>query len=408
MYLKREQTLTLSGSLSSGGDEFKLMLQRVATADPLEGAQVHNVKGSSLTIAGTTYPGLYAGGVSLAVSDAVSLDLSQADVSRAVGGDFSAELVLLVATAGVWSVAAQWSLDVDIHSSPFFHKLVRGAENRLLLSVTAYDENATRCTLGNGLEPPLYQQLAAQDWSGVRNMLTGGKSWYFVLDKDLTGLSIAVEDLAGNVLQKEVTVPAKTPSYPGSGTPRWNLPPWLKDEGHTADVLAAIHKGTPNIDETYKQVSPVEASGEYLDEHAPAYGVTRNRGEGDSSLRLRALAVLTGHFSSRDGLQEHLSAVAGTEVRISDSTTGVNEGWVRLDGSHQLDATWNLGGIGAALTPGSYLVRFASSPAVPLSWVLDELQRLRPVGILPDVTHIRMITGGVNRAIVANREWAVV
>lgn len=405
--MRRNEIVAFQTVLASHITALRFMLQRPQgeTADPLNGAQlIGRGHGSSLTIGAVSYPELFAEAHHTAGA-LVTLTLHQRDVSAALGGNVVVSLVMLTRTAHGWDIAQSWPLAVDITAPTIIARAARGADDRILVYIYAAEEDATHAVVSTDQSGDAHHEISSQPWQGLRSAADGSKAWYFSLPPDAPVAAVGVQDTAGNVARAALRAPPTLGRQPTSPSPAWELPHWLRRDGdHAAPILEAMAHGLPRIDAAARQVSPADATGPHLDRHARLYGVRRRHTESDTLLRARALAVLRHRFSSRDGLQAHLSEVAGTPIRISDHTTGVNEGWVRLDGSHTLDATWDLGGPGSELPPGGYLVRLAATPTVPLRWLLDELERLRPVGILPEVMMLRQRVVGLTPRIAGARE----
>lgn len=394
-------TITLAEqALASPAFGYALLIRAAGSVTPLGHlAMLQGQHGTRVTVDGAPQDPT-SDHESIPSGSSVGVTLTQADVSAALPlRALDAEVVLAARDAtGAWAEALAWSVTVDLIAPSVNARAWRDPANRILVTVTSGHEDATEATLDSSAGSD------TRAWSGARDGQSGAKAFTFTLPEDATDLTATVSDAAGNTASIAIDTPTTRPLDPPL-TPHWALPPWLADHGSTAPILTGAAETNATSDNARQQIDPTQAEGGYLDEHARVYGTPRYARERDWQLRERMLAIPKNRATSRTPLEQHLTRVAGVPVRINDAGTGLSEGWVRLDGTHQLDGTWDLGGPGANLDPGSYLVRFDENPRVPMRWLIDELNRLRPAGILPDVRMLRFQTARVG-AIAAHRRWS--
>jgi hypothetical protein len=173
----------------------------------------------------------------------------------------------------------------------------------------------------------------------------------------------------------------------------WALPFWLPPvTGINALLFASFAHPFPNPN-IPNILNPSNASKTALEIWANLFNLSRFPLEPDESLRLRVTATLTMRGNDLLALEQYLTKFAGTSVKLADRENPASP--VLLDGSHALDGSWQLGGIGGDDLPGEYTVILPLASIIPHDWILSELHRLRPMGLKPKPMTILEFTGGI-------------
>lgn len=235
------------------------------------------------------------------------------------------------------------------------------------VSATATTENETQTEL----------------WTDLRDAIDQSKAFIFTLPEDTLSVLLTVLDADGNEGSLVLNIPPLVSTPPQ--VTQWELPHWFPQvEGnkHLLDALSSILQD-PQV--MLQNLNPTQATDGFLDVHGAMQGLKRFAGESDQQFRNRVLAVPRGNFVTPEGLEKHLSALAGVPVRVKDRQTAFQQTTPpKLDGTRLLDGSWRLGGDeGTKLNAGEFVVIFEGTPRVPLQWITHELNRLRLAGTEP-------------------------
>lgn len=374
------------------GLRFTTVLDRADYASDWDaGLGVPLNQGTSTMQFGTTYKKFTDSGT-ITSGDSVTLTLSQTDLSRTASTPGKKYMSLVTSNDGgtTWTTAFTFPLQIVLTAPDLAIRTTRLPDNTVGVYVRVFDEN----TIGIETKEPGSNIVYSADWTYL-NLRDTDKTRAFAFiyndTKPDTILQITVIDNAGNRNTRAVTAPAKLTVETTVPFGTWDLPFWLPEQNANADFLSTMLDTFQNSGLTLdvaRQLSPRTANGDYLrNNHAPLYGVTPFPGELDESLRYRIFAIPEGRTNDRLGLEQHLEFVAGADINVIDKTYALSATTIRLDGSHRLDGTYQLGGLGAALNAGEYLVQITQPPVAPVENIIAELNRLRPLGVFPTIEH---------------------
>lgn len=394
-----DQQIDAPITLVAAANRHRIVLQPIPTADPLVGTTLPGDFGSGVLVGGSLLDLDVESFLDVGAS--VIMRVTYADTQQVIRGTSLVYAVLISQDASdAWHVQGSVELQIDASRPQFIAQATRAANGDILLLVIAELDTTTSITA------TIDGTASTYAWAGLRSF-AGARAWFLRLPPSTSSISVTAATDSGNTSTQVVSIPALAPGMP-SGVIAWSLPPWLPNDDTltiTPAILEAVAAARNEAGAVANAISPLHATATHLDAHGLTYGVTRFVGEPDASYRARALAVTRAQHLTRDTLEAHLTAVAGTvPVRIIDATSQAVEGAVRIDGGRQLDGTWQLGGTGASLAAGEYLVRLEAAPTVPLSWITSELHRLRPMGLRPRIEWAREVTLGVARALMGARD----